>query len=107
MTRAAGTRRSPLGLVIERLVFEPDFRAALAEDFDQAVAGYRLTELERDLLVERMVEEALPSSPRRTHDIPQPISAASLLNALDEFVTCGGLASIGASGRPEATRKVS
>ncbi|MQA62223.1 MAG: hypothetical protein GEU86_12140 [Actinophytocola sp.] len=106
MTRTAYTRRSPLGLVIERLIFEPGFRAALAQNIDQAVAGYGLTELERDLLVERLVEDALPSQ-LRAHDIPQPISSGSLVSGLDEFVAHGGLASIGAPRQAEAARRVS
>ncbi len=89
----SGSGPSGIGAVLERMVFEPDFRSRVADDRESALAGVQLDDLDREILAVHIGETGAPCD-----RAPRP-SRSAVLGFLDDFVAGGGLVSLGISPR--------
>src|SRR5689334_3450997 len=84
---------SDFDTVLERLLVDPGFKAHLAANPDGALAGYRLTDDERDLLRAQVTGDT-----GGNQQVEQRTSKASLFGLLSPLAGMGGLSDTAAHG---------
>lgn len=99
MTRARQPVVSGLGLVLERMVVEAGFRAALTADVDSALRGYVLDEVDRELIIEQIGTGVSAVPDGLDPGVARLMTRTNLLRVLDAFVAGGETSELDLSTR--------